>query len=191
MACTQSWAGWQVCFRPIPAFRYTMRCRSAAIKFMSSYSRGANATPIAQVTKIECEEMPRNVRSPTSRIGRRRVKADGSREAADRSERAGPVTVVARRSVRVRQNVSQSLAPRSKLPRLPRPVAAGAGVSIVEPVTARHFAELGRCVVRPLSPAQPFRYDLLLPATRQPSRVAGQFLRLVNARFEAFPRTQF
>ena len=67
-------------------------------------------------------------------------------------------------------------------------VAAGAGVSIVEPVTARHFAELGRCVVRPLSPAQPFRYDLLLPATRQPSRVAGQFLRLVNARFEAFPR---
>ncbi len=70
-------------------------------------------------------------------------------------------------------------------------VAAGAGVSIVEPVTARHFAELGRCVVRPLSPAQPFRYDLLLPATRQPSRVAGQFLRLVNARFEAFPRTQF
>ena len=67
-------------------------------------------------------------------------------------------------------------------------IVAEAGVSIVEPVTARHFAELGRCVVRPLSPAQPFRYDLLLPATRQPSRVAGQFLRLVNARFEAFPR---
>ncbi len=64
-------------------------------------------------------------------------------------------------------------------------VAAGAGVSIVEPVTATYFGAAGRIVVRPLKPAQPFRYDLLLPATRQPSRVAGRFLSLVEARFEA------
>lgn len=63
-------------------------------------------------------------------------------------------------------------------------VAAGAGVSIVEPVTATHFGNLGKILVRPLSPVQPFRYDLLLPATRQPSRIAEQFLKLVEARFD-------
>jgi len=64
-------------------------------------------------------------------------------------------------------------------------VAAGAGISIVEPVTATYFANLGRIVARPLSPAQPFRYDLLLPTTRQPSRASEQFLKLVEARFVA------
>ena len=64
-------------------------------------------------------------------------------------------------------------------------VAAGAGVSIVEPITATYFGAAGRVAVRPLKPAQQFRYDLLLPVTRQPSRVAGRFLRLVEARFGA------
>lgn len=65
-------------------------------------------------------------------------------------------------------------------------VAAGAGISIVEPVTATNFANAGRVAMRPLSPEQPFRYDLLLPALRQPSRVASRFLELVEERFEAY-----
>lgn len=65
-------------------------------------------------------------------------------------------------------------------------VAAGAGISIVEPVTATNFADAGRVAMRPLSPEQPFRYDLLLPALRQPSRVASRFLELVKDRFEAY-----
>ncbi len=65
-------------------------------------------------------------------------------------------------------------------------VAAGAGISIVEPVTATHFALAGRVLVRPLSPEQPFRYDLLMPAQRKPSRVASQFLELVEAKFATF-----
>lgn len=62
-------------------------------------------------------------------------------------------------------------------------VASGAGVSIVEPVTAAGFAAAGRVVTRPLHPEQPFRYDLLLPALREPSRVALRFLDLVQSRF--------
>lgn len=65
-------------------------------------------------------------------------------------------------------------------------VAAGAGISIVEPVTATHFARAGRLVTRPLSPEQPFRYDLLLPALRKPSRVADRFLELVEEKFATF-----
>lgn len=64
-------------------------------------------------------------------------------------------------------------------------VAAGAGLSIIEPVTAATFAATGRIVSRPMTPAQPFRYDLLMPALRQPSRVAAKFLQLVEARFAA------
>lgn len=62
-------------------------------------------------------------------------------------------------------------------------VANGAGLSIVEPVTATHFAAAGRVVARPLLPEQFFRYDLLLPALRKPSRVSVQFIDLVEARF--------
>lgn len=62
-------------------------------------------------------------------------------------------------------------------------VAAGAGISIVEPVTATHFGLSGRVLVRPLIPEQPFQYDLLLPALRKPSRVASRFLELVEQKF--------
>ncbi len=62
-------------------------------------------------------------------------------------------------------------------------VAAGAGISIIEPVTASYFAAAGRVAARPLVPEQAFRYDLLLPALRKPSRVARRFLELVEDRF--------
>ncbi|MDN5789186.1 LysR substrate-binding domain-containing protein [Pseudorhodobacter sp.] len=63
-------------------------------------------------------------------------------------------------------------------------VANGAGISIVEPVTAANFAAAGRIIARPLHPEQPFRYDLLVPALREPSRVAMRFLELIEAHFE-------
>lgn len=62
-------------------------------------------------------------------------------------------------------------------------VASGAGLSIVEPITAANFAAAGKLIARPLHPEQPFRYDLLLPALREPSRVAARFLALVEAHF--------
>lgn len=62
-------------------------------------------------------------------------------------------------------------------------VAAGTGVSIVDPVTATYLALAERIVIRPLRPAQPFRYEILTPAMRQPSRMASRFLKLVEKRF--------
>jgi len=62
-------------------------------------------------------------------------------------------------------------------------VANGAGVSIIEPVTAANFVAAGRVIARPLHPEQPFRYDLLLPALREPSRLAARFLELVEEQF--------
>ncbi|AEI95307.1 MULTISPECIES: LysR substrate-binding domain-containing protein [Roseobacter] len=62
-------------------------------------------------------------------------------------------------------------------------VSAGTGISIVEPVTATYFASAGRLVTRPLRPVQPFRYDILTPALRQPSRAASRFLKLVEHKF--------
>lgn len=64
-------------------------------------------------------------------------------------------------------------------------VSSGAGLSIVEPVTAANFAAAGKVIARPLHPSQPFRYDLLMPALREPSRVATRFLDLVEAQFDA------
>ncbi|WP_158644697.1 LysR substrate-binding domain-containing protein [Paracoccus jeotgali] len=64
-------------------------------------------------------------------------------------------------------------------------VAGGAGMSIVEPVTARHCAELGLVEVRPLSPEQPFTYDMLTPALRPSSRLVGDLAARVKERFLA------
>jgi DNA-binding transcriptional LysR family regulator len=61
-------------------------------------------------------------------------------------------------------------------------VSKGVGVSIIEPATAVNFALADKVIARPLHPEFPFRYDLLLPASRQPSRVAQDFLNLVEMR---------
>jgi len=59
-------------------------------------------------------------------------------------------------------------------------VASGAGVSIVEPVTAAQFRRAGRVATLPLIPEQPFRYDVLRPALREPSLVTRRFLDLLH-----------
>ncbi|WP_110668089.1 LysR substrate-binding domain-containing protein [Salinicola halophilus] len=55
-------------------------------------------------------------------------------------------------------------------------VLAGAGVSLIEPVTAKHYASRG-LVARDFEPTIPFRYSALLPAFRSPSRLATEFTR--------------
>lgn len=62
-------------------------------------------------------------------------------------------------------------------------VAAGAGISIVEPVTARHCANLGMVETRPLLPEQPFTYDMLTPALLPSSRLVGEFAAKVREGF--------
>lgn len=62
-------------------------------------------------------------------------------------------------------------------------VAGGAGLSIVEPVTAANFAAAGKVITRPLRPEQRFQYDLLRPALREPSQLATRFLELVDEQF--------
>lgn len=64
-------------------------------------------------------------------------------------------------------------------------VANGAGVSVIEPVTAAYFGAFNKIEARPFRPAIPFRYELLLPALREPSRIATRFLELVEAQFQA------
>lgn len=62
-------------------------------------------------------------------------------------------------------------------------VASGAGLSVIEPVTAIYFAEVKKVVARPFMPEIPFKYELLLPALREPSRIALRFLELVDQQF--------
>lgn len=64
-------------------------------------------------------------------------------------------------------------------------VGNGLGLSIVEPITAVNFAARGTVVALPLKPELSFRYDLLLPALREPSLVATRFLELVETRIQS------
>nr|WP_255456260.1 LysR substrate-binding domain-containing protein [Sedimentitalea sp. CY04] len=63
-------------------------------------------------------------------------------------------------------------------------VACGAGISIVEPVTAANFLAAGKVTVRDVEPAQPFSYEVLMPTLHKPSRVSMGFLNLVETRLK-------
>lgn len=62
-------------------------------------------------------------------------------------------------------------------------VAAGAGISIVEPMTALHCAKLGMIHIRPTAPEQSFTYDILTPALRSSSRLVHDLTDRVRRRF--------
>ncbi len=68
-------------------------------------------------------------------------------------------------------------------------VANGAGVALIEPVTAADFAKLGVITVRPFLPEISYTYWTLHPAHRPLSRVAETFLDLVRKRIEMFAAT--
>jgi DNA-binding transcriptional LysR family regulator len=69
-------------------------------------------------------------------------------------------------------------------------VAGGAGISIVEPVTALHCAGLGMVVTRRVQPAQPFTYDILTPALRPASRLVSDLVQRVRQRFAGLAATE-
>lgn len=68
-------------------------------------------------------------------------------------------------------------------------VAGGAGISIVEPVTALHCAGLGMVATRPIRPVQPFTYDILTPALRPSSRLVTDLIQQVRQRFAELAST--
>lgn len=63
-------------------------------------------------------------------------------------------------------------------------VGGGAGVSIIEPVTARQCAALGMVAIRPITPEQFFTYDMLTPALRPASRLVQDLADRVRREFE-------
>lgn len=63
-------------------------------------------------------------------------------------------------------------------------VLEGAGVSLVDPITAAGFASQGM-LVRPFEPAIPFDFKVLFPAHRSRSRVAEAFVALLREDLQA------
>lgn len=51
----------------------------------------------------------------------------------------------------------------------------GAGVTMVDPPTGRHFERIGM-VVRPFAPAIPYRFAMFRPSGRPPSMIAAEFI---------------
>ncbi|WP_249976337.1 LysR substrate-binding domain-containing protein [Vreelandella olivaria] len=58
-------------------------------------------------------------------------------------------------------------------------VLAGAGVSLIDPITAGSYASRG-LIVRPFQPKIPFHYSVVLPAFRPPSRLVLEFIEEVK-----------
>ncbi|MFC3286115.1 LysR substrate-binding domain-containing protein [Litchfieldella rifensis] len=68
-------------------------------------------------------------------------------------------------------------------------VIAGAGVSLIDPVTASYYAQRG-LVSRPCTPEIPFHYSAVLPAFRPPSRLVLDFLEEVGNYLERMLKSQ-
>lgn len=65
-------------------------------------------------------------------------------------------------------------------------VRAGAGVALVDPISAGEFLDLG-LVAKPFEPAIPYEYNLLLPVHRSRSRLVEPFLELARTLREQNP----
>jgi len=64
-------------------------------------------------------------------------------------------------------------------------VLAGAGISLVDPITAERFKQLG-IVVRPLMPEFEFKFYVIYPENRPRSRLTVQFVDLLRQRLARF-----
>lgn len=64
-------------------------------------------------------------------------------------------------------------------------VLAGAGISMVDPITAERFQQLG-AVVRPLTPEFQFKFYVIYPENRPRSRLTQQFVALLRERLVRF-----
>jgi DNA-binding transcriptional LysR family regulator len=68
-------------------------------------------------------------------------------------------------------------------------VAGGAGIAVVEPITAANYADRG-LVSRPFEPRIPFDIGLLYPAMRPRSNLAREFTVLLRERFSPYLSTK-
>ena len=64
-------------------------------------------------------------------------------------------------------------------------VLAGAGISLIDPITAERFQQLG-AVVRPLTPEFQFKFYVIYPENRPRSRLTQQFVALLRERLVRF-----
>lgn len=64
-------------------------------------------------------------------------------------------------------------------------VLAGAGISMVDPITAERFQQLG-AIVRPLKPDFQFKFYVIYPENRPRSRLTQQFVELLRERLARF-----
>ena len=64
-------------------------------------------------------------------------------------------------------------------------VLAGAGVSLIDPITAERYQQLG-VTVRPFTPAIPFRFYVIYPENRPQSRLTRQFVALLQDRLAKY-----
>lgn len=67
-------------------------------------------------------------------------------------------------------------------------VLAGAGVSLVEPITALHYQKLG-LVVKRFSPCITYRYNLIFPAHKVRSDLTKSFVKLLRHELDLLSRT--
>ncbi len=59
-------------------------------------------------------------------------------------------------------------------------VAQGAGLSIIDPITAHSFAQTLNIQIRPFTPLVYYQYQVLLPSIRVRSQIAITFLDLLK-----------
>jgi DNA-binding transcriptional LysR family regulator len=64
-------------------------------------------------------------------------------------------------------------------------VLAGAGIGIIDPITADRYLKLG-IVVKPFSPSVEYRYYVIYPENRPRSRLAEQLVELVKANISRY-----
>ncbi len=68
-------------------------------------------------------------------------------------------------------------------------VVAGAGIGIIDPVTADRYSQRG-ILVRPFNPPIPFKYYVIFPENRPKSRLTEQFVDMIRQDLQRFAVTE-
>ena len=64
-------------------------------------------------------------------------------------------------------------------------ILAGAGIGIIDPITADRYLKLG-IVVKPFSPSVEYKYYVIYPENRPRSRLAEQLVELIKANISRY-----
>lgn len=68
-------------------------------------------------------------------------------------------------------------------------VASGAGIGLIDPITAAHLAQQNRVVVRPFSPKIQYSYQALYPKHKPISQISRSFMDIVAKQLEIYSET--